>query len=266
MSGGNVNDHRTERLSDFLDGALEPRERDAVERHLAECDACAATLEQLREVRSRAAALAPIPPDRDLWSAIEARLDQPEPRREVVDLAAERARRARRLSFTLPQLAAAAAALVVVTAAGTWSAFRVTLASRGAPATSVASGPAAAIGTPDEDAAGPSGAAAPAGAARSASRRIPADAASATVARFDSRPYDLAIADLERALAENRDRLNPATVKVLEKNIALIDSAIVDARRALAADPASLYLNNHLAATMKRKVELLRQVAAALRT
>jgi hypothetical protein len=77
-----------------------------------------------------------------------------------------------------------------------------------------------------------------------------------------SRSYDAAVNDLERILAEGRGRLDTATVRVLEQNLAIIDRAIADARRAVAADSANVYLNTHLAETMRRKVDLLRQAAA----
>jgi hypothetical protein len=49
---------------------------------------------------------------------------------------------------------------------------------------------------------------------------------------------------------------------VLEQNLALIDRAIAQAQRAVAADSANVYLNTHLAETMRRKIDLLRQAAA----
>jgi hypothetical protein len=67
--------------------------------------------------------------------------------------------------------------------------------------------------------------------------------------------------DLERVLAEGRGRLDTATVRVLEQNLAIIDRAIAQARRAVAADSSNLYLNSHLAETMRRKIDLLRQAA-----
>jgi hypothetical protein len=76
------------------------------------------------------------------------------------------------------------------------------------------------------------------------------------------RGYDAAVADLERVLDAGRGRLDTTTVKVIERNLATIDSAIVQAQRAVAGDSANLYLNSHLAETMRRKLELLRQAAA----
>ena len=74
--------------------------------------------------------------------------------------------------------------------------------------------------------------------------------------------YDAAVADLQRVLTEHGSDLDSATVRVLEANLATIDRAIGDARAALARDPANAYLNEHLAATMARKLELLRRAAA----
>jgi hypothetical protein len=63
-------------------------------------------------------------------------------------------------------------------------------------------------------------------------------------------------------LAQGRGKLDTATVRVLEQNLATIDRAIAQAQQAVAADSANLYLNSHLAATMRRKLDLLRQAAA----
>ena len=77
-----------------------------------------------------------------------------------------------------------------------------------------------------------------------------------------SESYAAAVADLEQVLAEGRGKLDSTTVRVIEQNLAAIDRAIADAQQALAADSANLYLNTHLAETMRRKLDLLRQAAA----
>jgi RecA/RadA recombinase len=84
------------------------------------------------------------------------------------------------------------------------------------------------------------------------------------VADFGFARYDAAIADLERVLSEHRRELDPATVRVIESNLRIIDRATAQARRALTADPANPYLNGHHAEQMRRKVELLRQVTALI--
>jgi hypothetical protein len=73
--------------------------------------------------------------------------------------------------------------------------------------------------------------------------------------------YDAAVADLERVLEQGRGRLDTTTVRVLEQNLRVIDRAIEQARRAVAADTANAYLNSHLAETMRWKLDLLRQAA-----
>ena len=81
-------------------------------------------------------------------------------------------------------------------------------------------------------------------------------------AGFETARYDAAIADLERVLNEHRSELDPATVRVIEQNLLIIDQATAQARKALAADPANRYLNGHLAAQLMRKISLLRQATA----
>ena len=228
-----IEDRWMDRLSEYLDGELAPEARRGLEAHLGECAACRTTLEELRAVVARAAALEDRPPAADLWPAVARGIGAGEP--GVVPLASRR-RGARRLAFTLPQLAAAAVALMAVSGGAVW------LADSHAPAAGAA--PVAAT----------SGGAAPGGVVAPAAL-IPAG-------------YDAAVRDLETVLAQNRGRLDTATVHVLERNLHLIDAAIAECRRALAADPASPYLNAHLADTMQQKLDLLRQAArlAAART
>lgn len=85
------------------------------------------------------------------------------------------------------------------------------------------------------------------------------------VARAVAPGSDAAIAELELLLEQARDQLDPATVQVLETNLAIIDRAIEDARRALAEDPANAYLSEHLAQQVRRKVNLLRHATDIVR-
>src|SRR3989454_3202589 len=114
-----MNGHWTDRLSLYLDGALAPAEREACEGHLAECAACAGTLADLRRVVARARSLEDRPPATDLWPAIAAGIGR-SARGDVADLAERRRGRARRFSFTPPQLAAAGVALVLLSGAAVW--------------------------------------------------------------------------------------------------------------------------------------------------
>lgn len=211
----------SDKLSDYLDDELTPPERHAVEAHLQECRECAATLADLRHIAATAAALRDGPPAADLWPAIAARIAGG-PR------AAPPPPR-RRFAFTMPQLAAAALLL----AALSWLAARV-LSPAPERAPEVAAG-----GAQPSDGGAPS----------------------VMPVVFDEQQYDTAIRELQQAIDRGRSRLDPETVAAVERNLRLIDEAVNDARRALAADPSSGFLSGYMVQTRQRKLELLRQVA-----
>jgi anti-sigma factor RsiW len=135
----------------------------------------------------------------------------------------------RRWSFSLPQLAAAAIFLMTLSSGTVWLIRSSALSPAAGP---IATAPA------------PTGAPLAINASNSAARS-----------------YSAAIADLEGVLAGGRGQLDTTTVRVIEQNLAAIDRAIAQAQQALLADPANLYLNTHLAETMRRKLDLLRQAA-----
>lgn len=65
-------------LDDWLDGLLDEARAQAFEAHLGECAACAARAERARTLLAAAHRLPPeIPPSRDLWPGIAARLEAP---------------------------------------------------------------------------------------------------------------------------------------------------------------------------------------------
>lgn len=76
---------------------------------------------------------------------------------------------------------------------------------------------------------------------------------------FAAASYREAAADLERAFAAGRSTLRPETMQVIEANLRAIDRAIAQTDSALQRDPGSAYLNQYLAATMQRKLKLLRR-------
>jgi hypothetical protein len=71
--------------------------------------------------------------------------------------------------------------------------------------------------------------------------------------------YAATVDDLRRTLDAQRATLAPNTVRVVERSLATIDSAIAEARAALAADPANEALVRILSAHYERKVELLQR-------
>jgi hypothetical protein len=217
----------TDRLSDYLDGEdMSVAERAATEAHLSTCASCRTTLAELRAVAARAASLPDSPPSSDLWAGIVERLNTSSSVRPFVRSAP------RRFSFTLPQLVAAGLALMVLSGAMVW------IARLGDPRTSL-----------------------PTVATLEAPPSID-EPVSITPANFADSHYDQAVADLERILQGGRSRLDPETVRILEENLRAIDLAIDQSRRALRADPSSLYLNSHFAASRNRKLALLRRASA----
>lgn len=95
---------------------------------------------------------------------------------------------------------------------------------------------------------------------------VPASTAArqAAAAHSVDADYAGAIGALNETLAENRSRLDPATIAKVAASLGVIDHAIEEARQALAADPSNLTLVDLLASNYERKVELLRRANALL--
>lgn len=73
--------------------------------------------------------------------------------------------------------------------------------------------------------------------------------------------YRQAREELRAVFAARRDRLSPATVKVVEENLAVIDRAVAQITTALATDPGNRELSRLLLATYENEVDLLRRAA-----
>lgn len=209
-------DRWTDRLSDYVDDELDGPERNALEQHLLQCEACRRALDEIRRVTARAARLPLRAPERDLWPGIEHRIRAIRPARRTITL-------------SLPQLAAAAVLLVALSGGLIWT----------------LRGPARVAETARDGS--------PVSGTEHPSARVPVSLADQT--------YDRAVADLQRTLDERRGRLDPNTIEIVEKNLRVIDGAIAQAQRALAADPSNVYLNGHLADARRRKLALLRSVS-----
>lgn len=74
--------------------------------------------------------------------------------------------------------------------------------------------------------------------------------------------YASATADLGAALDQARQRLSPETIRTIERNLAVIDSALAESRRALAGDPGNTSLERLVIATWQQKVDFLRRATA----
>ncbi len=89
---------------------------------------------------------------------------------------------------------------------------------------------------------------------------VPAAPTAQTVAT-GARTTDAAIAELEAIVQREGGRLDSTTVRIVSENLAIINRALADAQRALAADSTNPYVRRHLASATRRKLELLRRAA-----
>ncbi|HSJ06453.1 MAG TPA: zf-HC2 domain-containing protein [Longimicrobiales bacterium] len=240
-----MHDPWMDRLSEYLDGDLASEEARALEEHLVGCDACTATMAELRAVMARVSELSDAEPARDLWAGIAAGIAEASPADVRVipfrgSPAGGRAGRTRRgagwrLSFTMPGLAAAAIVLVTLSAGAMWW-----LSGAGSPSETAVGAIVQTSNTPSAD-------------ARLVGAGPPSDR------------YTADTAELEAALAAARDQLDPVTVEVIERSLESIDQAIADARAALDADPDNPFLTRQLDNTMQRRLDVLRRAGRVQR-
>lgn len=240
-----MTDHWTERLSAYVDGELDREEQDALELHLTACETCATTVAQLRRVVGWAQGYAGKAPKVDVWDAVARGIQE---RRGSAEEWRHPPRRlgegVRRFAFTAPQLLAAGIALVLVSGTAVGIGLQVV---GGGVGRLVATDPAL---LPDETALGES---------------FETDGNEpwtvSMVAQLEE-SYADAIADLEGLLRAGQDKLDSATLRVIEENLDTIDEAIEQARMALRRDPAAVHLSELISINLRRKLELLRDAAA----
>ncbi|MGE0160518.1 MAG: zf-HC2 domain-containing protein [Gemmatimonadales bacterium] len=220
------------RLSDYLSDELSEADKLAVEAHLADCEDCNEALRGLARVVEEAGALGEIEPPHDLWPGIAAAVSTTRPDDEPGEarvIAFPGARRLsaipKRVEVSRGSLAAASVVLVALSAATTWWASR--------PDTT---GPA-----PD--------------AAVGQAVQMTSSGAAGEIAPPAAMAGELAL--LEDVLASARAVLDPNTVRVLERNLGVIEQAITDSREALAQDPGNTFLAQHLERMYRRKLVYL---------
>lgn len=168
-------------------------------------------------------------PARDLWQGVAARIESTASSASVTPATSLTGGR---FTFSFAALALAASLLIAVTSGLTWLVARRPANTANVPG----SGPVIqAYGLPDDQTSG-----------------------QIVQANFADAQFNAAVTDLEQILRDERDRLDPRTVLVIERNLKAIDDAIREARMALDNDPANPYLNSHLADARRRKLDLLR--------
>lgn len=227
MTCTDLRDH----LADLVEGTTPPAHREAIDQHLATCEACRRLVADLRRIVQTAGTLDRLPLPPGSWSRLAARLEE-EPGFGSTD------RRAR-LSW---RWLAVAAVLVAAAGLAVWSV--VGSGSVPGPVTQ----PAATT------------AAAPAGNARPAAlvETIEMELEQA------GRHYENAFKALEQMAASEDSPLDPAVMATLKENLAVIDKAIDESRVALGANPEDPLAQESLLEAFRRKVGLLQDTIALL--
>jgi anti-sigma factor RsiW len=216
----------------FADGSMPDARRREVGEHLRDCASCAADVERLRRLMTRTREAPPPTPSAsldELWPGIRARIEE----RKVVTLPTRTpARGARpngggRLRWAV---GLAAAALLTIS-------LSLALRQR---ATQTAAGVAA------------------------GDRVIRTDSALALTAAVDSaRSYQEEAQVLLDRLELQRAMLGPEASAAIDRDLAVVDSAIAELQSAIRHDPNDLRLRQLLAMSYKRKVDVLKRVGNA---
>lgn len=236
--GGHVS---VERMNESLDGALSAAENEPLLRHLEGCGPCrneyarfSETIEAVRALPKGAT------PPAEAWLGIAARIAAtPQSASDAAEgvavykLPTSERRGPRRISLSIPQLAAAAVFVAFCGAGLLWLAI---------------SGGQATVSPGIADLGDPVGGAA----ARAISLEGPR--------------YADVVTQLERVLAEGRAFLAPETLESIEESLITVDAAIAEIEAALAQDPGSDLLMRLLATHQRTKLGVLQRAAAAVQS
>jgi hypothetical protein len=214
-------------LDDYVTGNLAEEARESVAEHVAACEICRSEVAALEQILARARDLPKsIAPPSDAWSAIRAAID-----RDTIALS-ESSARPRVRYFQQPAAIAAGFLLVAL------------LSSGGTYMYALNHGPAES------------------GIARSSTESTPATLAAFTI---EENNYLRTASILQDLLDQQEDALAPETVAQLKASLRTIDEAILEARNALARDPANKMLVEMLSASYRQKVDLLRRTTEMTR-
>ncbi|MPZ21314.1 MAG: hypothetical protein GEV06_25960 [Luteitalea sp.] len=238
-------------LVDLVDDALDRALAAQVEQHVASCPRCRSLVGDLREIRQAASTLPPVPPPPHVWPRLRAALEaeradpfhstRPTARlRRAVGLAHGRptSESKGRLLPAWGRMAAAAALLVVAISAGLWSLWVSREQAEPLRATRTEAGD------------------------RRAQDLVATVESEIALA---AEHYEKAIAGLEEAARASGTELDPDVMATLKTNLALVDQAIDDSRRAVRDQPDNLVAQASLLDAFRRKVTLLQDTVALMR-
>jgi anti-sigma-K factor RskA len=218
-------------LDDYVTGDLTEEARPPVEDHVATCALCADEVESLKRILAQAADLPKsIDPPVDAWSNIRSAISRDESAVRANNSVSRSGLWQRRYV-----LAAAAILVAVLSSAGTAVYMK---------------GRYSGVGSSRAVATNPS-----------------TEATPATLAAFtiEENNYLRTASMLQDLLDQQEASLAPETVAQLKASLRTIDEAILEARNALARDPANKLLVEMLSASYRQKVDLLRRTTELTR-
>lgn len=245
-----------DRLGAYIERELSSADQATMDAHLVDCVACADWVRDIQGIVAEAGVMVPLAPSLDLWSGIESRLDT-----AVVPIASRTAVAARDIArdaaqgrhMSVRHFAIAAALLVAVSSAVTWRIVRTAPVRSRAPVELASSRNEAVVPTVNALTA-----------ADTALTLEPIVAPTRLVARSPAdveNMYVQEIADLRMLVDLRSADLDSVTVVALRRNLAIIDQAIADSRRALKRSPKSRVLSSQLDHALETKLALMRRVA-----
>lgn len=218
-------------LDDYVTGDLTEEARPPMEEHVAACALCNAEVESLKQVLARAAELPKsIDPPADAWSNIRSAIGHDESVMRADNSVS-------RLEVWQRRYVLAAAAILVAVLSSAGTAVYMNAHYSGA-----RSGGRVAN--------------------NSSSEATPAALAAFTI---EENNYLRTASMLQDLLDQQEASLAPETVAQLKASLRTIDEAILEARNALARDPANKMLVEMLSASYRQKVDLLRRTTELTR-
>ena len=225
-------------LDDYVTGELTEDARQPVAEHIAGCEICSAEVESLKNILARAAELPrSIEPPVDSWSNIRRVIAQDTEALKGARSSVEAESGEKRWFATRRALLMAAAAVVVAVVSSSATFIYATRDGK-----------------------------VPANAASASARPGPVETpASLAAFTIEENNYMRTASILKDLLDSQRDVLAPETVAQLNASLRTIDEAILEARNALARDPANKMLVEMLSASYRQKVDLLRRTTEMTR-
>ncbi|MCX6543090.1 MAG: zf-HC2 domain-containing protein [Acidobacteria bacterium] len=214
-------------IDDLVDDRLDLAVRQQLESHLAECESCRRTADDLREIRRSAGDLPARRPRPEVWARIAQQLAVEAPARP-------------RAFWTATRVALAMAAVMVLSVVTSVVVLRGPRPSPQQTPSTESAATAVHPSAPDT--------------VKDVDEHL----------RIADANYQQAITGLEKIVATEHAALDPAVAATLQKNLGIIDQAIRESRAAITSQPTSQLAQTSLFDALRQKVALLEDTVALI--